>query len=653
MKTAQPLKAFFNSLATTACILLLIVAAIPGCAPSADGSNHPAAPSGKAPSAAAKAAVDSPPPTSAATETRAADQILKDMEKAYRQATTYADDGNVVLHFDRGGKPFEDKFAFAISFSRPNKLRLVCYNAMAVSDGQQFHASVKDIPNLVLEIPAPNPLTIEDILRDPQLQAALVQTPAGPPVQLHCLLREDTAAQLMVNAKSGAKLLPPEPIDGRYCNRIEIEKPDGKLVLWIDQQDNLLRRIALPTDEFKKQLDEGGPVTNVSLTINLDKAQINRPIDDLAFKFEVPENATKAASLMPVVPPAAIATHTDPASFKLTKLWSAADLKEPGNLLIVENAEGNPHIFVVDGWRAVAEIDAEGKLVARHELDIPENAIVTTLQTATDSQGKRFFVASGPAQPQFFVFDDAWQKTLDFPKPEDSAGMGLSAVRIADLKGDGTPNFYVGYYGDAGLQGVSLNGNLLWRERSLQFPLPCAVTEPDASGQRRLLCTHRNGTIILYTAEGKPNGEVVVPNRFVSIVDSADLNHDGKNSYCAMALTAEEKNEAIGITLDGRQLWNYPLPDGVHGRPIDVISTGNLTGDAAGQWLLSAADGSIHVVGADGKPIDKWNHGAALTGLATTKLADHRVLLVASLLEKPDGDTKAILEAFQIDPIEK
>jgi outer membrane lipoprotein-sorting protein len=652
MITAQPLKAFFNSLSTAACILLLIAMAIPGCAPSADGSNHPSA-VGKAAAKETGPAATENTTNAPATETRTADQILKDMEKAYRQATTYADDGNVILHFDRGGKPLEDKFPFAISFSRPNKLRLVCYDAMAVSDGQLFHASVKGIPNLVLEIPAPNPLTIEDVLRDPQLQAALVQTPAGPPVQLHVLLREDTAAQLMLNATSPAKLLPAEPIDGRYCNRIEITKPDGKLVLWIDQQDNLIRRIALPTDEFKKQLNEGGPVSNVSLTINLDKAQINRPIDELAFKFEVPENATKASSLMPVVKPAEIAPHTDPANYKLTKLWSATDLKEPGNLLVVDVPDAGPRIFVLDGWRAVAEIDAEGKLVARHELDIPAEAIVTNLQTATDSQGKRYFVASGPAQPQFFVFDDAWQKLLDFPKPEDSAGMGLSAVRIADLKGEGKPTLYVGYLGDAGLQGVSLDGNRLWSERSLQFAMPCAVTEPDASDQRRLLCTHRSGTIILFSAEGKPQGEVVVPNRFVSIVDSADLNHDGKNSYCALALTAEEKNEAIGIALDGRQLWTYPLPDGVHGRPIDIISTGDVTGEAAGQWLLAGSDGSIHIVGADGKPIEKWNHGAALTGLAATKLADHRVLLVASLLEKPDGDTKAVLEAFQVEPVEK
>ncbi len=108
-------------------------------------------------------------------------------------------------------------------------------------------------------------------------------------------------------------------------------------------------------------------------------------------------------------------------------------------------------------------------------------------------------------------------------------------------------------------------------------------------------------------------------------------------------------NTACGISLDGKELWNYTLPPGVHGRPIEVIATGDLTGEAAKQWVIAGADGSIHILAADGKPIDKFNTGAMLTGLGVTKVGDKHVLLVSSALEKPDGDRKGNLEAWLVE----
>ena len=49
-----------------------------------------------------------------------------------------------------------------------------------------------------------------------------------------------------------------------------------------------------------------------------------------------------------------------------------------------------------------------------------------------------------------------------------------------------------------------------------------------------------------------------------------------------------------------------------------------------GHWLLPGPDGSIHVLTADGKPVDKFNYGALLAGLAGTELKGQSVLLVGS-----------------------
>jgi hypothetical protein len=106
----------------------------------------------------------------------------------------------------------------------------------------------------------------------------------------------------------------------------------------------------------------------------------------------------------------------------------------------------------------------------------------------------------------------------------------------------------------------------------------------------------------------------------------------------------------VGITLDGRELWNYSLPAGVHGRPIEVVTSGDIAGDGTREWLIAGADGSIHILAADGKPIDKFNTGTLLVGLGAAKFGDKRVLLVASALDKPDGDRKGTLEAWLVEP---
>jgi outer membrane lipoprotein-sorting protein len=577
-----------------------------------------------------------------APEKRSADQVLKDMEAAYKKANTYEDAGKVRLHFERDGKAYEDTLDFAATFVRPNKLRLTCYDVMAVSDGKQFHAAIKSVPNLVLELPSPEVLTVDDVVRDRQIFDTLRQGPAGPPVQLPFLMAENTLPQLLQDAMQPPKLAAPEVVDDRPCNRVDIDTADGTLTLWIDQKENLIRRINLPTADFKKQLEQdgGSPVKNVALSIDFYNAQINHPVPDVAFKFEIPADAKVANSLIPEVPPANIAPATEPTAFTLTKLWSAGEVKDPGNILVVDGPGGETRILVFDGWRTVSEIDHEGKVVARHELEIAEDSILCFLRTATDRQGKRYYVASVAGQKQCHVFDENWKRILSYPRAE---------VQLADLDGSGKPQLCVSYWGDVGVQGAALDGNRLWKNQSLQFVLRTAATDADASGHRRLLCTHSRGTIIPLDSTGKADKEISIPDRHVYYVVSADLEGAGHDAYLALAGTVVNDNTAVGFNLDGKELWNYALPPGVHGRPIELVTTADFTGDASRQWVIAGPDGSIHILSADGKPLEKFNSGSALSGIGATKFGDQHVLLLSKVLDKPDGDVKGSLEAWLVE----
>ncbi len=149
--------------------LSLLAILIPGCAPNGDvgSGTSQGAPTISNPPASQKSSANNAGP-----DNRSADQILKDMAAAYRMAGSYADNGQVRRRFERNGQPLEQVFEFSVAFVRPNKLRLICYDAMLECDGKQFRAAVKTIPNLVMQVPAPENLTPEFIVNDPQLRGA-------------------------------------------------------------------------------------------------------------------------------------------------------------------------------------------------------------------------------------------------------------------------------------------------------------------------------------------------------------------------------------------------------------------------------------------------------------------------------------------------
>jgi len=325
------------------------------------------------------------------------------------------------------------------------------------------------------------------------------------------------------------------------------------------------------------------------------------------------------------IPQAKIAKQSEPKSLKLTKLWTAEGVEKPGNLTIVNEKDKPAKILVVDGWRTVTELGLDGKVGARHELAIPEMAAVSFVRTAANGD-QRYFAAFGSAQQQLYLFDDQWKLQVSYPNDQHA---GLADVQFGDLDGDGEPELNIGYWDVVGAQGVSLKGERLWSNRSLTNVLHVAISDPDQEHHRKLLCTHSQGTIAVIDHNGKSQGTITVPNFAVHTIVSADLDGSGTLELCGLSANDVGQTTALGIAADGKLLWSYELPEGVHQQPIEQIGHGPVLG-AGSQWLLPGANGSIHILGADGKLVDKFNYGKTLTGLAALMIEDHPVLLVAS-----------------------
>ncbi len=86
---------------------------------------------------------------------------------------------------------------------------------------------------------------------------------------------------------------------------------------------------------------------------------------------------------------------------------------------------------------------------------------------------------------------------------------------------------------------------------------------------------------------------------------------------------------AAGISKAGRELWRHPISQGVHHQQIEPVVAGNLFLEGPRQWLIATADGTIRVVGADGRLIESFAYGE-LTGMAAATWDGKPVLLVST-----------------------
>ena len=153
---------------------------------------------------------------------------------------------------------------------------------------------------------------------------------------------------------------------------------------------------------------------------------------------------------------------------------------------------------------------------------------------------------------------------------------------------------------------------------------------PAEKGRRNLICTNSRGSLAVVDSQLQLLDNVMI--RGGSCSGSSPPKR--RTARCASAAWRSRPGNliqtvAVGVNLKGRELWSYPLPQGFLPQPVEPIIAGKLTSGAAGQWLLPA-DGSIHILDADGTLLDRFNYGAALCGLATAEIDGKPALIVAT-----------------------
>ncbi len=316
-----------------------------------------------------------------------------------------------------------------------------------------------------------------------------------------------------------------------------------------------------------------------------------------------------------------------PEAHKLTKLWTAEDVRDPGNILIVPGEGGQPTVLAMEGWQAVVEVDAAGKVSSRYPLDVPNQGVIAYLRSAVDGEGRRYYLGSAIGQSQVHYYDQKFQHLLSYPQSPDHAG--IFDCLPADLDGDGKLELLVSYLDVVGVQAVSPSGERIWSNRSIRDVFRMVLTEPLGNKSREILAAHSQGSIARLTAQGERGDEIKVPDQFFRGIASAPIAPGGRLSYAGLGLSPEGNDLFLGFSLAGQQRFSYGLPRGEQHPSLEQITWGQLVGDAP-HWIVAGPDGSVHFVADDGQALDRFTYGEVINGVATTTIEGKPALLISS-----------------------
>ena len=352
---------------------------------------------------------------------------------------------------------------------------------------------------------------------------------------------------------------------------------------------------------------------------------------DLQFSSEV---QTVTVQQGKATPPAA---KSEPRKLRLKSLWKCKTIATPGNILVTAQTGGKSRIYVIDGYKAVSEIDLDGKVAGTHTAKLANEELFTLLRTAVGGDGNRYFAAFAPWQQRFHLFDENFKYLLSYPENAlEHRNTGITDVELADLEGDGKIKAYVGFGDTVGVKCASLQGATIWSCRNLLNVGRVLPGPADAQGHRELFCISDANSLAVLNATGQLRDAARVPgDGILQTLVHADLTGSGPEAWCGMMHLPDNQQlptgsfTAVGLSPKGEVTWKYNLPVG-RLQPAEPIVVGRLLPGTARQWLLPGSDGSIHVLAADGTLIDHFNHGEQVNGLATVEIDGKPVLLLSS-----------------------
>jgi thiol-disulfide isomerase/thioredoxin len=339
------------------------------------------------------------------------------------------------------------------------------------------------------------------------------------------------------------------------------------------------------------------------------------------------DSATIQGSLVDTQPAVAkVAERKLPEKLQAEELWKSklADLAAPVGIVVLQTPAGEAEeIVVLDNGEAVVRYDAAGEKLARVELPAHDECTHGVIRAATDADGKRWFLVAGVGWQQAFLFDDQWKLVMAFPDEKHS---GIGDAELLDLKGLGSPQMIVGYWGGRGVQAGTLTGERLWTNRYLDHVMNTVEGPKGEKETSSLWCTSTRGTVLEINSAGQASKEIVVPGH---VIVSLQPTFDTSPVHCGISQLNPSQYSVVAFNEESKVQWEYPLPAGAYHSPLPPLQRVDVGGNN-NDCLVAGPDGSLHFLSAEGELVDSFDYGEPINDFAVTATDEGLLLWVTA-----------------------
>jgi thiol-disulfide isomerase/thioredoxin len=237
----------------------------------------------------------------------AARSLLEQVAKAYRDLSSYADQGQLVIAMTLGGKDHKQVRPLKLTFVRPNKLDLDAGAVRLISDGKTL-TTVEEPWKKYMTAPAPATIGL-DTFREGPAGAVLFGGPTAAPMVVLLSLLSGANPDVLVDQMGGTIQPAPAAAVPHAGQPEKAAKPDNSslvidlgegpdLLLRIDPATKLLAAIELKIDPA--QLARSAPpgqtlsIEQFGWTAGAISTQVAK---DRSFAFEAPHGFSQVESL--------------------------------------------------------------------------------------------------------------------------------------------------------------------------------------------------------------------------------------------------------------------------------------------------------------------------------------------------------------------
>lgn len=305
--------------------------------------------------------------------------------------------------------------------------------------------------------------------------------------------------------------------------------------------------------------------------------------------------------------------------------WTCAEFQQAGNM-IVDRSNGAPRIVAFDGWRTVVELDENGRVLARHELELPEKVAVNCIRQAmsngpgSDIGGVRWAVF-GMQGGQVFLFDQNWKLAGTVPNDPDQFGQGVRDVVFVEAEEGAAQDLVVAYSGKPGcvryflgLKGSDPQSKTLGVDPVLSL----------ARGKAGVFYCREDGIGLLEADQevaGSPPGV-----RFYSFY----VDHERQQSFsCLIAMDKDQSWFAGRLNQSGKIAWRQPLGPMLLETVMEPVAMG-LDGTGRPLMAIADADDRVYFFSGDGEYRGQHQSRSPLAGIALHQQSDGVRLLLST-----------------------